>query len=272
MRQRRRVPRVSLRQRAPRWRHQRIRRRERLQKRENHRPPPNRHRRQDRAARRREIRATNIAQPGREIQLLPIPEELVQPGMMQVEEGIAGGGNRVSHEAADTAVAADVGGELDTGPELEVGGESEAFVDVGVAGLRRDSVVDETVDAVRGGGAVAGAEAIDVAGEGAIDDAAGRADAVTSKAGDRIKNNRGSEMASVAGLIPVSVGVSRRLGGGSGRNIRLCTLVAALLSQDVLVGVHVQTMVRQEGADTVADGCWDLVNRLQLLKPVLRGG
>ena len=57
-----------------------------------------------------------------------------------------------------------------------------------------------------------------------------------------------------------------------GRNLRLCALVAALLSHGILVSVHVQTVVRQEGADAVADGCWDLVNRLQLLKPVLRAG
>ena len=109
-------------------------------------------------------------------------------------------------------MAADVGGEFDTRPKLEVVGEGEALVDVGIAGLGRDGIVNETVNAVRGGGAVAGAQAIDVAGEGAIDDAAGRADAVTSKAGDGIENDRGGEMASVAGLIPVSVGVSMYLG------------------------------------------------------------
>lgn len=51
-------------------------------------------------------------------------------------------------------------------------------------------------------------------------------------------------------------------------HLRLCTLVPALIPQQLLVGIHVQAVKREEGTDSVRDGSLYLMGGLELFEPV----
>lgn len=185
------------------------------------------------------IRAADVAQAGGQVASLPVPPELVQPGVVEVEEGIARAGDAVEHLAADASVAANVRGELNTGPKVDVILDLHARVDVGLAGREAHRIVDDTVDATLGvADAVPRAEAVLVLSERAIRDAPVGAGTISAEAGNRVKNDRLGKLARIPRFIPVSKfpmlvcrlrnGTRQGSFGGGGGNLRLSALVPTL--------------------------------------------
>lgn len=181
------IARVTLRQRRTRRRNQSIRRRKRF----------GRGKENGQAGRVGAIQlrvgqvvATDVAQAGRQVTGLPIPPELVEPGVVEVEDGVSRAGDSVGHLAADASVAADVRGQLDTRPEIDVMLLFHARVNVGLARRDAHGVVDDAMDTALGvGDAVPRAEAVFVVNKGAIRDAPVGAATITTEAGNRVQNN-----------------------------------------------------------------------------------
>ena len=141
------------------------------------------------------------------------------------------GGRVSSYLASDSAVAAVVGSHLGAGPEVDEFLLRVAVVDVLLSGHAAHGVVDKAVDAVVAD-LVSGAETVGVVCKRPVDDASLRAGSVTPEAGDGVQDNRLGEFTSITGLIPV----------------RLGALVPALVADELLVGVHVQSVVGEECA------------------------
>ena len=160
---------------------------------------------------------------------LPLGPEHVEPGVVEVEEGVTGAGDGVGHLGADGAVAGRVGGALDAGPEVEPAGHGEAAVGIHGEGGEGDEVDDGPVDAMVVD-EVARPERVGVVGEGPVLDAPRGAHAVAAEAVDGVQENRGGEGAGVQRLVPVRLGAP----------------VAALPLQRFLVRPHEETVVREE--------------------------
>lgn len=170
------------------------------------------------------ISTPHLGEPGCEVKGLPLPEQLVEPGMVKIKDGISRARNGVRHLlhvsiaslaacamdsgdsylAADTAMSTPMRSVLGTQPKVHIRHLLETKVEVLLPRHHTDGVVDEAIDAVqRVSDSVAGAEVVCKVGKGSINNAPICSHSVSTESRQGIENIRLVEISSVPRLVPV---------------------------------------------------------------------
>jgi hypothetical protein len=143
---------------------------------------------------------------------LPVAPQLVEPGMVQPEDGVARARDAVLHLPADAAVAGAVRLALDAWPEGQKVGALHAGVDGGRRGALAHDVADASVDAMIRV-IVARPDDVGVVRKGSVLDAALCAGAVAAEAVYRVEHDGFAVLACVELLLPVPDGIGQSLVG-----------------------------------------------------------